>query len=326
MHTLQTPFTPPAAINAAEPAFSRPQTQCSVHHCFATWHLIQDDDRRRDSRRDERGSGRHGRGDDEDDLPVLDVELPIGEVDEEEEERRRLEESRRRRAEILAKHKAAAAVAAPTATAAADAAAAASGGATANGTDAAGGEVAEQPAGAAAGESVPPSPAPPQRDPAAGDATPEGDRESSGASGDWAGEPAMDIWNRGQGAGGAEADGGADEATSGRSASPGALTAPASEPNKESEQLRPAFAAAAAGAAAAAVAPAEEEAAAAADDMFAEEVPDDMFAEGGDGGAAGGGAGVRPAAVALADAYDDAEGYYNYTVGALWIPPACLSP
>jgi hypothetical protein len=232
-------------------------------------------------------------------------------VDEEEEERRRLEESRRRRAEILAKHKQAAAVAAPTAAAQQEAAAA---GAPANGGGA--GAPPAAAAAAAAEPAAPPSaPASRQASPPAvgsaaageppGDETPEGARSSSSDSENAPGSPVMDVFNTGAPGGGEP--GGAPEAESRPPAVPG------TEPNLQSERLRGQHieaggaAGGAGGGGGAADAgkakggkPDEPE-----DDMFA----DDWDAAGAAGGDAGGGAG---AGKGLHDAYDDAEGYYNF--------------
>lgn len=236
------------------------------------------------------------------------TDILVDPVDEEEEERRRLEESRRRRQAILAKHQQQAAVAAPTATAASDQAAAAEGNAGAGLTAAPGASPAAVPApaeapapGAASADIDAPQPssaaasAPtsPQdvvmADAAEGDATPDGQRYSSSDSENAPGSPVMDIWNTRE-----QAAPNDDEAIS------GVVAAPGTEPNLQSERLKGP--------------PAKADV----DDMFADDVPDDMFAEaaGGDVAAVarrapGGGA------MALADdAYDDAEGYYNFQVGA----------
>jgi hypothetical protein len=229
----------------------------------------------------------------EEDAPLL-----LGAVDEEEEERRRLEESRRRRAEILAKYQQQQQQQGGSGQQQAAAANPATAGAPASGSQQppaplSQAPAAQQPTAAQQQQRVLATPV------ASGTETPEGNRTSSEDSQNAPGDPVMDIWGTrlvtaaGEAPAAAAAGGDGGEASS-------RLTDLAAEPNLQSERLK-----------------GQHVEPTAAGDMFADG-EDDMFGEAEPAAITGGGGGAAPAG--LLDAYDDAEGYYNFQVScrAVW--------
>eukprot|EP00798_Chlamydomonas_sp_ICE-L_P025594 gene25594-11247_t len=172
--------------------------------------------------------------------------------------------------------------------------------------------------------------------PTDGDRTPEGDRESSSSSGGVADGPVLEIWGTEvvaddadsavprSGAGGflqpgthtQEGQMAAMAATAAAAAAGGGLGPGGRPPGLPKPPQHVAAAAVpltvAAAAAVAEAGGGDEEV----DDMFAEEVKDELFGGTAPGGDTEAGAGPAPAA-ALADAYDDNEGYYNFQVGEM---------